>query len=216
VCVFFSLHVHIGILDRLLETCKGYSGLVVSEFICRYSLYICRCGINRWDEQEWSQMIHPSKVVYLVSRWLDFLAGGALVAMTLLLVGNILSRLLWRPIFGTYEIVQFLTALVNSFAIAYCCVQGGHVTVSLVMERFSKRTLSIIGSIIDIISTGLFIVIGWQCIVYAENMRHVGELSPTLGFPFYPFVYGIGFGCLMLSTVLLVGFFKSLVGLVSE
>jgi hypothetical protein len=46
--------------------------------------------------------------------------------------------------------------------------------------------------------------ITWYAILYAEDLRRVGEVSMTLQLPLYLFVYGIALGCAMLSLTLMI------------
>jgi len=130
--------------------------------------------------------------------------------MMLLVVGNIMLRIVWRPIFGTYDFVMFLGSVVVAFALAYCAIQGGHVAVDILVARFSPRTQAIIDSSTSILSIGIFAIIAWQCSVYGTDMWRTGEVSMSVHIPFYPFVYGVGFGCAVLGLVLLADLFKSL------
>ena len=154
-------------------------------------------------------MVYLERAVYLLSRWSDKVAQGALVTIMLLIVGNVLLRIAWEPILGTYDLVSFLGAVLISFALAHCAVQKGHVAIGVVVERFSQRAQAITDSITGIFSVGIFAVMGWQCIVYATELWQGNVLSYTLMVPYYPIVYGVGFGSIMLSLVLVVGLFKS-------
>lgn len=154
-------------------------------------------------------MVYLERAVYLLSRWSDRVAQGAVVIIMLLIVGNVLLRIAWKPILGTYDLVSFLGAVLISFALAHCAVQKGHVAIGVVVERLSQRAQAITDSITGIFSVGIFAVMGWQCIAYATKLWQVNVLSLTLLVPYFPVVYGVGFACIMLSLVLLVGFFKS-------
>lgn len=127
----------------------------------------------------------------------------------LLIVGNVLLRIVWKPILGTYDIVSFLGAVLISFALANCAAQKGHVAISIVVERLPQRAQAITDSITGLFSAVIFMVISWQSIVYATKLWQDGVLSATLLVPYFPLVYGVGFGCIMISLVLLADFFKS-------
>jgi TRAP-type C4-dicarboxylate transport system permease small subunit len=132
------------------------------------------------------------------------------MAMMLLAVGNMVLRPIWKPIVGTYDLVGFIGAIVVAFAIAYCAVKKGHIRLELLMARLPKRAQGIIGGITGILSLGMFAVVTWQCLVFGNDMRRVGELSMTAHLPFYPYIYGIAFGCALLCLVILVELIKSL------
>lgn len=155
-------------------------------------------------------MAFLDRFVRLLSKYCDRIAQFGVVAMMLLAVGNILLRIVWRPIFGTYDIIEFIGAILVAFAIAYCAVQRGHIQVELVVARFPQRVQGIIGSITGLLSLGIFALITWQCLVLASDMWRVGEVSMSALLPFYPYIYGVGFGCALLCLVILVDLGKSL------
>jgi TRAP-type C4-dicarboxylate transport system permease small subunit len=150
------------------------------------------------------------RIIRLVSRFCDQIAQLGVFAMFLLVVGNIVIRLVWRPIFGTYDYVSFIAAIVVAFALANCAVQRGHTQVELLVAHFSQRAQGIIGSITGILSLGIFSLVTWQCIVLANEMRRAGEVSMTSLLPFHPYIYAVAFGCALLCLVILVDLIKSL------
>jgi len=150
------------------------------------------------------------RFVRLLSKYCDRIAQAAVVAMMLLVVGDIVLRAVWRPVPGTYDVVGFIGAVLVSFAIAYCAVQGGHISVELVVARLSQRVQLIINVITGILSLGIFALVTWQCLILAEDMRQVGEVSMSALIPFYPYIYGVAFGCALLCLVILVDLGKSL------
>jgi TRAP-type C4-dicarboxylate transport system permease small subunit len=132
------------------------------------------------------------------------------VAMMLLAISNMVLRVAWKPIVGTYDLVGFIGAIIVAFAIAYCALQKGHIEVEILVSRFPKRVQKFIGSITGILSLGIFALITWQCLAFGNDMRRVGELSMTAHLPFYPYIYGIAFGCALLCLVILFDLIGSL------
>jgi len=156
-------------------------------------------------------MVFFERVVHSLSRICDRIAQAAVVAMLLLVVGNILLRIVWKPILGTYDIAGFIGAIVIAFAIAYCALQRGHIQVELLVARFPVRVQGIIDSITGILSLGIFSLITWQCTVLANHIRRVGEVSMSAHISYYPYIYGVAFGCGLLCVVILVDLIKSLI-----
>jgi len=155
------------------------------------------------------------RIVSSVTRFFDRIAQVGVAVMMLLVVGNIVLRVVWKPIFGTYDYVEFIGATLVSFALAYCAVQKGHIFVELVVARFPERVQGIIGSITNILSLGIFGLIAWQCLVFAGDAWQVGETSMGALVPIYPCIYGVALGIALLCLVILVDIGKSLVKAVS-
>ena len=150
------------------------------------------------------------RIVQWISSLFDRIAQWALAVTMVLLVANMLLRVVWRPIPGTYEISGYLGAVVIGFALAWCGVKGRHIAITVLTDRFPKRVNIITGVIIDILSFAFFILAAWQCYRLGTSMLQSGELSPDLRFPFYPLVYGVGLVCLLLGLVYLVNVIKSI------
>jgi TRAP-type C4-dicarboxylate transport system permease small subunit len=163
----------------------------------------------------------PSKGLAKILYWV---AGTAIVSMMLLTCADVILRLgvtayhqyhWWflspfRPIPGTYELVCFMGAVAVAFAMAHTSVERGHVAVSIVVNLLPKKVQSIIETITTIFGLILFILLSWQSVLYANDLKARGEVSLTLELPFYPFVYGIGFAAAAVCLVLLVDLSKSL------
>lgn len=155
-------------------------------------------------------MAYFDRIIRKLSRWLSWVAVVALVAIMFLTSADVTLRFFGRPIPGTFEVVGFLGAVVISFALAYTQILQGHVAVEVVVSRLSQRKQAVIDSITFLLSIGIFSLIAWQSVVFATDLWLAGEVSPTEQIPFYPFVYGVGFGSAVLSLVLLLNFFESL------
>jgi TRAP-type C4-dicarboxylate transport system permease small subunit len=151
------------------------------------------------------------RAIHSLAKVCDRIAQAAVLAMLLLVVGNILLRIVWKPILGTYDITGFIGAILIAFAVAYCALQRGHIQVELLVERFPERVQGIIDSITGILSLGIFSLITWQCSELANHVRRVGEVSMSAHISYYPYVYGVAFGCGLLCVVILVDLIKSLV-----
>jgi TRAP-type C4-dicarboxylate transport system permease small subunit len=151
------------------------------------------------------------KAVGWASRKLDIVAGAALVAMMTLVFGNVICRAVWQPLMGTYEITAFLAAVTISFALANCAVEKGHIALTLFIDRLRPRLQALFDIIVSVLGAMLYLVLAWQVTKYAHHMKGTGEVSLTMEIPFYPFIYGVAFGLLMLALVSLVALLNSLV-----
>jgi TRAP-type C4-dicarboxylate transport system permease small subunit len=143
------------------------------------------------------------KISELLNKLLTFLGGVFLVGMIVLTCANILSRLLWVPIIGTFEMMGFFGAIVTAFALGYTQIKRGHIAVDVLVNTFSdkvKKTLSIINNTICCL---FFLVAAWQISIKANTLMNTGEVTETLQVIYYPFTYAVAFGCLVLSVTLM-------------
>jgi TRAP-type C4-dicarboxylate transport system permease small subunit len=147
--------------------------------------------------------------IFNTSRRLNYISGIALTLMMCLVFINVLLRIVWRPILGTYEFTALLASVTISFGLAHCAAQKGHVAISLFTERLSRRMQGICEAIVGAIGASLFSVLCWQTILQAFVVRRSGEVSFTTEVPFWPFILGVAFGFLMLAIVNLIDFLNS-------
>jgi TRAP-type C4-dicarboxylate transport system permease small subunit len=161
-------------------------------------------------------MTNFDRIVGSLSKFFDRIAQLAVMAMMLLVIGNILGRFIGKSIFGTYDYVGFINAVLVAFAIAYCARLGGHIQVELLVSRLSEKTQIIIGIITNILSLGIFTIITWQCVILANDKMRLGEVSMTALIPFYPYIYGVALGCTLLCFVILIDLIKSVIRMVKS
>jgi len=125
-----------------------------------------------------------------ISFSLNLVASLSLISMVFLTVADVSFRYFFNhPITGTYDLVSLMGAIVASFSMPYTLLEKGHVAVEILVKHLSKTKQLIIDSGVHMISLILFIIISWQCILLANDMRNSGEVTPTLLVPFYPIVY---------------------------
>ena len=149
----------------------------------------------------------------LINQILICIAGFFLSAMIVLTCTNIFLRLIWGPIRGTYELMGFFGAIVTAFALGYTQIRNGHISVDILVLRFSAKTQKVLKSINNLICMVFFGMAALQITKYANILRETGQVTETLLIIYYPFTYGVALGCAALSLVffteLLMAFFKT-------
>jgi len=129
--------------------------------------------------------------------------------MLLVTVDVLMRNTFSRPILGAYELVELLMAIFVSLALAYTGVQKGHVSVDVVVSRFSPRVRTAIMSFNWLASSGLFLLVSWKTLENAETLREAGLVSPMLFVPAFPFALVLALGSGLLSLVFLIQFIES-------
>ncbi|UCG64349.1 MAG: TRAP transporter small permease, partial [Deltaproteobacteria bacterium] len=77
-------------------------------------------------------------------KLLNGIAMGTVAAMMFLTATDVILRYIFnRPISGAYEVIEYMMAILIPFGLAYCALQGGHVSVDLLVSRFPKKIQSI-------------------------------------------------------------------------
>jgi TRAP-type C4-dicarboxylate transport system permease small subunit len=148
------------------------------------------------------------KSVKLISSFFNLFASVSLVAMMLLTCTDVSMRYFFnRPLPGTYDLVGLMGAIIAAFAMPYTFLKGSHVAVDLLVRMLSAKKRLIIETITHIVGIFLFLILVWQCIVLAFDMKAAGEVTPTLLLPFYPIVYCMAACFFVLCLAILVDLF---------
>lgn len=140
-----------------------------------------------------------------------------LVGMVLLVVTDItLRRCFNSPFSWSLEVVEVMLSVVVFFAVAYTASQRSHVSIDVLTSRLPPRAQTIIDTVIYFISTGLFSIIAWRTLVYGIHLWKIGLETGVLGIPYYPFVFVVAFGCILLALVLLAQFLYLIIEVASK
>ncbi len=136
---------------------------------------------------------------------------GVLVAMMVLTASDVTLRYVFnRPIVGSFDLTEYMMAIVVSFGLAYCAFLRGHVRVDLVVTHMPERLQSAIDSITGLLGVILFAIITWQAFMYMELLFDSGLKSTVLLIPRFPFAGMVCLGSVFLTIVLLADFLKFL------
>ena len=143
-----------------------------------------------------------NKLCGMLARMLLWMGGFFLVAMIALTCTNILLRLVWMPVKGTFELMGFFGAIVTAFALSYTQMRRGHIAVDILVNTFTKKTRKVVDIINHTVCCLFFCIAAWQIALKAATLLNTGEVTETLRIIYYPFTYGVAFGCLALSLIL--------------
>lgn len=139
-----------------------------------------------------------------------FIAGVAVLALMSLASINVGLRIIQMPYRGTYELVAFLGAIVTAFALGDTQRRKSHIVVDILSDRYPLWLKKIVEMIGHLISALFFLVIGWVIFSWGRQIAASGEVSETLKIIYYPFVYLVALGFVILSITLFMDFINTL------
>jgi TRAP-type C4-dicarboxylate transport system permease small subunit len=135
---------------------------------------------------------------------MGYVSALAIMVLMLLVTGNVCGRYFFNaPITGTPEIACLLMIIIVFPALAWVALEGKHIKVDFIMERFSQRVQVITDSIILLISLGIYSIITWTSFPAAIKSTDVSSLLSIPQAPFY-WVMAVGWAVFCLSILALV------------
>ncbi|MCX7966802.1 MAG: TRAP transporter small permease subunit [Syntrophorhabdaceae bacterium] len=151
-------------------------------------------------------MKHIIKFNGYLNRFLAFFSGIAILILTTIAAGNMLLRIVYVPINGSYELIGFFGAVAVGFALGYTQIRKDHIIVTIFSDRYPKKLQPFLDGINYVINTFFFSLVSWQTFKWGMKIQKTGELSETLKIIFHPFVYCLAIGFAALSLTLFIDF----------
>jgi TRAP-type C4-dicarboxylate transport system permease small subunit len=114
------------------------------------------------------------------------------------------------PILGSYEVTEFMMAVLVFASVGFTMSVKDHVSVDLVVTKLPDRVRALLEAITCLLAFGLFALAAWRNVLHAGTSWERNDVSAELFIPVSPFVLFVALGLAVLSLVLLVQFFQSL------
>ena len=154
-----------------------------------------------------------SRKLGTLSSLLSYAGAAALFFMMCLTTADVVGRYIFnKPITGVFELTEYLVLILIFSFIGYTQSKSGHVSVDLLMPKLPAKLGAVIGLINHLVCLALMAAIVWMGIRKALELRSVGEASPNLGIPDYPFVFFLALGCLIMCFEYLRNIIEHLAG----
>lgn len=141
-----------------------------------------------------------------INQLLIALAGVLLVMMMVLACSNMITRAVWIPIKGSYELMGFFGATAIAFSLGYTQLLKDHLSLTILSDHFSKTATRVIDIVTSLVCCTFFVLVSWKTGAWAVRLIQSGELSETLRIAYYPFVFAVAFGMGALALALLTDF----------
>ncbi len=135
--------------------------------------------------------------------------AGMLLAIPLMLltVGDVMSRSFFdKPIPGTFELSEYMLAVIVLLGAAYTQQVKGHVGVDFLTRKFPPKPQAAAQAVTTLAALMIIGILAWQG--YVEGV-HEKAVSDQLRLPQWPFKLLVAVGGLLLWLELLLDFIAS-------
>lgn len=147
------------------------------------------------------------KVVNRASYGACFIGMFLAIPLMLLTVGDVMGRSFFnKPIPGTFELSEYMLAVIVLLGAAYTQQVKGHVGVDFLTSRYAPRTQAVLQALTTLAGLLIIAVLVWQG--YLEGI-HEKAVSDQLRVPQWPFKLLVAAGGLLLWLELLLDFIAS-------
>jgi TRAP-type C4-dicarboxylate transport system permease small subunit len=132
------------------------------------------------------------------------ISGYAALAMTFVIVLNIIMRIVWKPLIGTYELVGIFSVVFSSFALSYAALEDGHISVSILLDKLPKHLRNVCNTIVLLMGIGIVGLMAWSGGKFALKQWHKHEMTDALYIPLSPFRFVWVVALTIFATILVV------------
>ncbi len=156
-------------------------------------------------------MGYLARIGSYLNKGLAIVSGVAVLILTAIAAGNMLFRVVWVPIPGSYELIGFFGAAATGLALGYTQMRKDHIIVTIFTDKFPKKTNRFLDGLNYLVNMVFFSVVAWETLKWGMKIARTGELSETLKIIYHPFVYllALGFAALAFNLLLdLLGLLK--------
>lgn len=151
--------------------------------------------------------LFPGRLGAWAGRVLGTVAATVLFAMMVLTFLDVTGRKLFtRPVYGAYEITEFLMGTLIFSALPLVTAREGHVTIDvldhLLPAQFARWQQVAVGAI----STATLAFVAWRLWVLSESHMRTHEVTMTLHIPHGPFsrLFAVMSGLAALACLVIV------------
>ena len=146
---------------------------------------------------------HIDKKLAWFSSALSYLGAFSLFTMMCLTTVDVVGRYLFnRPITGVFELTEYLVLILIFSFIGYTQSKKGHVAVDIFLPLLPSKMKKLIDVANHLVCLVLMGLITWMGVEKALELKVVGEASPNLQIPAYPFVFYLVLGCFVMCVEL--------------
>jgi TRAP-type transport system small permease protein len=137
-----------------------------------------------------------------VTAWIGNVSIGFII---LVVFFDVCGRfLLNKPLLGTFELVEQTMVVASGTAILYTTVRNGHVSVDLILLKFSTRIQKTLQRIFSFSGFVLWLVMAHQAYLDAVGVLRSPRVTGVLGINPFPFQFLFAFAILLCSLALLI------------
>lgn len=147
-----------------------------------------------------------------MNRLLAFFSGVAVIILTGIAAANMLLRVVYVPINGSYELIGFCGAVATGFALGYTQMRKDQIIVTIFTDKFSKKTNRFLDILNYLVNTVFFFIVAREVLKWGIKIGKAGEVSETLKIIYHPFIYCLSLGFALLSFCLVIDLLRALSG----
>jgi TRAP-type C4-dicarboxylate transport system permease small subunit len=126
-----------------------------------------------------------------------------------IIVANIIIRIFGRVVPGSYETIELMIVVTIAFALPYCGMHNGHVSVDLILKAFPERVQGVVNVFKHLITMIFWGALGVVAYTIGFEKGWL-EITDYFRLSYLPFRMVFGLGLLFLALHFMIELYHSL------
>ncbi len=146
------------------------------------------------------------KTVYQLNSYLLKIALYLSLLMMFFTVGDVLGRLLFKPVPGIFELTRYSLALIVFTSLGWSQIHKVHIAIDLFVSRLPILWQNIIDVFNYFLASITFFLAFWQMSAYTGRLIETSVITSVLRIHIFPFVLVSAIGVLFFTLALFSDF----------
>jgi TRAP-type C4-dicarboxylate transport system permease small subunit len=151
------------------------------------------------------------KLINLSSKWLNVVAGGAMIYVFLVSFTDIIMNKVFKnPLNWAFDSIGLLAVVAIVAAVPLVQIDHGHIEIEFLEKRLGNIPQKIVALCVNVLSMALWAIIAWRSVVYGLDILRSHEVSMSVGMLIYPFIWFQGLCAIFVFLVLILQTIKKI------
>lgn len=151
------------------------------------------------------------KIDKYLSKVEAFLLSYTVIAMAIVLIGNVLSRSIFnRSWTFVEEVGQLMVIIITFVGVSYAARNGRHIRMSAVFDAVPMKVKKVLILIISLVTAITLLYFAYLGFTYMQFVMGTGRVTPALRIPAYFMVVFVPVGFLLAGIQYLINFVLNL------
>jgi len=143
------------------------------------------------------------RAVVWLGRGMTLISCLGLVAMMVVICGDVVLRIVGHPVKGAYDVVRVAGAVTIACSLPITTAMKGHVAIEYFFQKLSRRWRIAVDSVMRVMTIGAFVLASYECVGYGVRFLRNGQVTDTIELPIFwvPWLMAVSFGVTALVVV---------------
>ncbi|MBW1913507.1 MAG: TRAP transporter small permease [Deltaproteobacteria bacterium] len=149
-----------------------------------------------------------SAVMHAIMRLSSFGAAIIMIFITLLTVCDVVSRIVYKPIFGVPELTEMSMLFICFFTLGYVAFRNREISIELFNPKLPRRLKLVLEKLRLTLCLLIVGIIAWQSLIQGIHVWEKNETTAGLQMPLFPFYFVITYGATLYCIEMLLRLFS--------